>query len=280
MTVTSAEVRQQRLRGFALYRRLQSLALWLELIRNLAVRDVETRYKHSLLGLYWAIVNPLVTAAIFSFVFGIIFGAASSTAYHMPYVVFVVSGLTFWNLFANGIMSATISVTGSASLLAKLYFPRIVLPTASVLARLIDFAFSLLVLAGFVAVYHVPLRWTSIWIVPVIGLQLMFTFGIGYLTASLNVLYRDMTQLVALVIMVWMYLSPVMYATTSVQGALREILLLNPIGAFLQAERDLLFTGALTALPSLWIAVAWTAFVFVAGLSLFKRIEPLFAEVM
>ena len=120
--------------------RWASLALWLELIRNLAVRDVETRYKHSLLGLYWAIVNPLVTAAIFSFVFGVLFKAGDSTK-PIPYVVFVVTGLTFWNFFGNGVGSATTSITGSASLLAKIYFPRVVMPTAAVLARLIDFGF-------------------------------------------------------------------------------------------------------------------------------------------
>jgi ABC-type polysaccharide/polyol phosphate export permease len=266
--------------GGGLHRRWLSLAQWLELMRNLAVRDVETRYKHSLLGLYWAIVNPLVTAAIFAFVFGVIFGAGSSSSYHMPYVVFLISGLTFWNFFGNGVMSATGSITGSAALLAKLYFPRVVLPTASVIARLIDFGFSTIVLAAFVVAYRVPVHWTTIWVVPVLMLEILFTFGISYLTASLNVLYRDMTQLVGLLLMVWMYLSPVMYATNGASATLQDILLLNPMGAMLQAERDLIFGGSLTAAPFLWLAGAWTAFVFVAGLLVFKRIEPLFAEVM
>lgn len=107
------------------------------------MRDVETRYKHSLLGLYWAIINPLVTAAIFGFVFGVIFHATSKP---IPYVVYLLSGLTFWNFFTNGLMSATVSVSGNAALLAKIYFPRVVLPTASILARLIDLGFSALVL--------------------------------------------------------------------------------------------------------------------------------------
>ena len=123
-------------------------SLWFELTRNLAVRDVEIRYKHSLLGLYWALINPLITAAIFAFVFGVILHATSKP---LPYVVFLLTGLTFWNLFGNGLTSATLSVTGSAALLAKLYFPRVVLPTASVLARLIDFAFSAIVLITVIA---------------------------------------------------------------------------------------------------------------------------------
>ena len=268
---------QPEARVHPLLRRVQSLGLWLELIRNLAVRDVEVRYKHSLLGLYWAILNPLVTAGIFGFVFGVIFHATSGNT---PYAVFLVTGLTFWNLFANGIMSATVCVTGNASMLAKLYFPRVVLPTASVLARFIDFLFSALVLLAFVLLYHVPVYWSSLWIIPLLGLQIMFTLGIAYLFASLNVLYRDMTQLVGLVLMVWMYLTPVMYAATGHGATLQGILLMNPMGGIMQAERDLMFVGHVTQPAFLWSAAAWAALTFVGGLAVFKRIEPLFAEVM
>lgn len=258
-------------------RRWASVLRWLELIRNLAVRDVETRYKHSLLGLYWAILNPLVTAGIYSFVFSVIFHA---TAKHVPYVVFLVTGLTFWNLFANGAMSATGCITGSAALLAKLYFPRVVLPTAAIMARLIDFGFSLLVLAFFVLIYRVPLHWTSMAVIPVVCIEMILALGVGYALAALNVLYRDMTQLIGLVLMVWMWLSPVMYAASSVPLRLQSLLLLNPVGGLLQAERDLLFTGRITDPVGLWSAAAWAVFAFIGGLVVFKRIEPLFAEVM
>lgn len=263
-----------------LSRRWASLLLWLELIRNLAVRDVETRYKHSLLGLYWAILNPLITAGIFSFIFGVIFKQSSNSSYHMPYVVFVVTGLTFWNLFGNGAMSATGCITGSAGLLAKIYFPRVVLPTAAVMARLIDFAFSLIVLGFFIVLYRVPLRWTAIGLIPLVAVEMVFTLGVGYAVAALNVLYRDMTQIIGLALMVWMWGSPVMYAVSGAPGALQQVLLLNPMGGILQAQRDLLFTGRLTDPSGLWSAVAWSAFTFVGGLSVFKSIEPLFAEVM
>lgn len=257
--------------------RWQSLRIWIELIRNLAVRDVEIRYKHSLLGLYWALINPLLTAGIYGFVFGVIMHASSGS---VPYVVFLIMGLTFWNIFNNGVMSATVSVTGSASLLAKIYFPRIVLPTAAVAARLIDFLFSFIILAILLVVYRVPVFLSGVWVLPILGLQLLFTLGISYLTASLNVLYRDVSQLTALLLMVWMWLSPVLYQIATLPNWVQSILLINPMGAFLQAERDLLFSGHLTVTPYLWAAGAWSFFVFVAGIALFKRIEPLFAEVM
>jgi ABC-type polysaccharide/polyol phosphate export permease len=266
-----------RARAARLKLRAASLVLWLELIRNLAVRDVEIRYKHSLLGLYWALINPLVTAGIFGFVFGVVFHATSKP---VPFVVFLLTGLTFWNLFANGVMSATTSVTGNAALLAKVYFPRIVLPTAAVLARLIDFGFSLLVLGAFLLAYRVPVHPSSVLVLPLLLIQVAFTAGVGYVVAALNVLYRDMSQLIGLVLMVWMYFSPVMYALSTLTPSLQAPLLVNPMGALLQAERDVIFTGHLTEPAYLWISLTWTAFVFLGGLSLFKRIEPLFAEVM
>lgn len=254
-----------------------ALFRWVELIRNLAVRDVETRYKHSLLGLYWTLINPLVTALIFSFVFQDIFHATSKP---IPYVVFLLSGFSFWNFFANAVLSATGSVTGNAQLLAKLYFPRVVLPTAAVLARLIDFVFSFIVLLVFIFAFRVPLHWTLVWLPFVLALQVIFTIGIAYLTSALNVLYRDMTQLMGLLLMVWMYLSPVMYKASAVPASLQAVLLLNPMGALIEVERGLLFTGHLSHPTFLWVAIVWTAFVYAAGLRLFKSIEPLFAEVM
>lgn len=251
--------------------------LWGELTRNLAVRDVETRYKHSLLGLYWAIINPLVNAGIYGFVFGVIFHASSKP---IPYVVFLLTGLTFWNLFANGMMSATGSVSGNAALLAKIYFPRIVLPTASVLARLIDFMFSALVLTIFIAIYHVPVHWQLVWIPLILLIQVFFTIGIGYMVAALNVLYRDVNQLIGLVLMAWFYFSPVMYRLSGVPKAFQPLILLNPMGATLEAERNLLYSGHLHHPHYLDLAIGVTVLVVFLGYRLFKRIEPLFAEVM
>lgn len=250
---------------------------WVELIRNLAVRDVETRYKHSLLGLYWTLINPLVTAFIFSFVFADIMHASSKP---IPYVVFLLTGLTFWNFFANAVTSATTSVTGNAQLLAKLYFPRVVLPAAAVMARFIDFLFSLVVLGVFIAAYRVPLHWSFLWIPLVLVIQLIFTLGIAFLTAALNVLYRDMTQLIGLVLMMWMYLSPVMYRASLVPTLLRPILLMNPMGAFLEAERELLFNGAIVHPSFIWVSLIWAVATYAVGLRVFKNVEPLFAEVM
>ncbi len=253
------------------------VAIWAELVRNLAVRDVETRYKHSLLGLYWALVNPLVSAGIYGFVFGVIFHASSKP---IPYVVFLLTNLTFWNLFANGIISATTSVSGNAALLAKIYFPRVVLPTAAVLARLIDFLFSLVVLAVIIAVYRVPIHWQLLWLPAMMVIQLVFTLGIAFMVAALNVLYRDVTQLIGLVLMVWIYFSPVMYRISSVPAKLRVLLLVNPMGAVLESERNEIFLGHLLHPHYLDLAAGTALMTLGLGWYVFHRIEPLFAEVM
>lgn len=257
--------------------RWSAAKIWVELTRNLAVRDVQTRYKHSVLGLYWAVINPLLTAVIFTFIFQVIFHATSKP---VPYVVFVVGNLTFWNYFANSLSSATLSITGSSALLAKIYFPRVVLPTASVVARLIDFAFSSLVLGLFVIIFHVHLRWTALFVLPVLVLQTLFTLGLSYLVSALNVLLRDMAQIIGLALMIWMYISPVMYPITGQPKSIQMLLLMNPMGALIQSYQDLMYTGHLTHPATLWTAGAWCIFVFVAGLAAFKTVEPMFAEVM
>ncbi len=251
--------------------------IWIELTRNLAVRDVEYRYKHSALGLYWALINPLLTATIFGFVFAVIFHANSKP---LPYPIFLLTGLTFWNFFANSVMSAMTSITGNGALLAKIYFPRIVLPTASVIARSIDFMFSMVILLLFILLYHVPIAWTIIWVPVIFILQIIFTLGISYVVASLNVFFRDMSQLMGLVLMVWVYLSPVMYSLRTQNPMLQDILWLNPMGTYIEMERNLMFDGHLSHPLFLIPAVGAALFSFVIGKIVFNRLEKMFAEVM
>jgi ABC-type polysaccharide/polyol phosphate export permease len=263
-----------------LLRRWASVQVWLELLGNLAFRDIETRYKHSMLGLYWAVINPLLTALILAFVFVDLFHASSQPIPHVSYIVFLVANLTFWNYFANSLNSATGSVTGSAALLSKLYFPRLVVPAAAVCARVIDLLFSSLVLGIFIVLFRAPLHLTAFWIIPLLALQTVFALGCAFAFAALNVLLRDMSQIVGLLLMVWMYVSPVMYPLAGQTHALQALLLINPMGALLQAEQDVLFVGHLTHPAPLWSMAAWAGFSFAGGTLLFKRTEPLFAEVM
>ena len=261
--------RGSRYRNFTRYR---------DLVLGLALRDVKVRYQLSVLGLYWAVLNPLLMALIWSFVFARIFHAKGMEG--VPYVVFLFCGLTFWNLFANSLMTATNSLTGNASLLSKLYFPRIILPTASVLARLVDFGFSLIVLAIFMAAYHVRPGPYIGWLPLLLLIELVFTLGMAYLVASLNVLYRDVNQMVGVVLLLWMYLSPVFYLADQIPAKIRKYFLLNAVGELVGMQSGLVLGGPMFSFHVLGMVALISLGVLVLGLIVFNRLEPLFAEVM
>lgn len=258
--------------------RYRAFLRYKDLVLGLALRDVKVRYQLSVLGLYWAVLNPLLMALVWAFVFSKIFRATGMEG--VPYVVFLFCGLTFWNLFANSLITATNSLTGNASLLSKLYFPRIILPTASVLARLVDFGFSLIVLAIFMAAYHIrpgPYIW---WIPLLLMIQLVFTLGMAYLVASLNVLYRDVNQIVVVLMMLWMYLSPVFFTINQIPASISKYFLFNAVGELVGMESALVLNGPMFHFHVLAIEALISGAVFIVGFVVFHRLEPFFAEVM
>lgn len=249
-----------------------------DLVMGLALRDVKMRYQLSILGLYWAVLNPLLMALVWSFVFAKIFRAQGIEG--VPYVVFLFCGITFWNLFANSLMSAVNCLTGNASLLAKLYFPRIILPIASVMARVVDFGFSLIVLVILMMLnkVHPGPRW---WLVPFfVVIQLIFTLGMAYIVAALNVLYRDVSQILSILLMFWMYMSPVLYVIEQVPANLRKYFLFNPIGQLINMETGAVLGSGEVDLNSLGITLAIVLGVYILGYVVFRYLEPTFAEVM
>lgn len=248
------------------------------LVVALALRDVNTRYKHSLLGLYWAVINPLLTAMIFAFVFGGILRIPQTD--HAPYAVFLVVNLTFWSLFANSLSSATISVTSNTALISKIYFPRIVLPTAAVAARLVDFAFAALAATVLMLVYGVHLHWISVAFALPVVVVMVFSLGCAYISAQLQVFYRDTAQIVAVITMLWMYVSPVMYATHSLPGVVRPWVALNPMTEVLTFAQAVILSGRWPGLSSLASSAAVAIALTVAGALSFKRSERVFGEIM
>jgi len=256
----------------------RNLSRYRDLAVGLALRDVKMRYQLSVLGLYWAILNPLLLATIWSYVFVHMFRASGMEG--VPYVVFLFTGLTFWNLFANSLLTATGCLTGQASLLSKMYFPRIILPTASVLARLVDFAFSLVVVAIFMAIYHVK-PGPYVGLIPfLLVIELIFTLGMAYLVAALNVLYRDVSQMVGVLMLLWMYISPIFYTLNQIPPEIRRNFVYNAIGELVAMQASLVLGGGMVRFDTLGIAALISAGIFVLGVLVFRRLEPLFAEVM
>lgn len=256
----------------------KQIRLYCNLTVALAWRDVRVRYQLSILGLYWALINPLLMAIIWSFVFSYIFRATGLSG--IPYVVFLFCGLTYWNLFSNSVSTAATSLTGNAMLLSKVYFPRLILPTAAVLARLVDFVFSLLVLVLILLYYGIVPHINPLVLLPLLVIQLIYATGWAYIVSSLNVLYRDVAQVVNILLMFWMYLSPVFYVFEQVPGPIRKCFVLNTIGVLVDMQRNFLLAGEAADRGLVMVSLVISLVVFTLGLVLFRWLEPLFAEVM
>jgi len=265
----SAKTRESRLARWTRYR---------DLVLALAMRDVRMRYQLSILGLYWALLNPLFTALIWSFVFKTIFRVTGMEG--VPYVVFLFSGLTFWNFFANSLITASNCLTGNASLLSKLYFPRVILPTASVLARLVDFGFSLIVLVIFMIAYRIMPGGSLVYLPVLLVIQLFFTLGMAYIVAALNVLYRDINQIVPVLMLLLIYLSPIFYTMSQIPKSLAKYYIFNVVGELVGMETGVLFGKLAIQWQVVGMYALVSVAVFLIGLFVFHRIEPLFAEVM
>ena len=249
-----------------------------ELLFFLSWRDVLIRYKQAVLGVAWAVLNPLVTMVVFTLVFGMLLNVQSGS--DVPYAIFSYTALLPWGLFAGGLSRSSVSLVARANLLTKVYFPRLVIPVSSVFAGVVDFAIAFVMLLVLMAVFRVPYLWTMLWL-PLLTLFCLVTaLSVSLWLAALNVLYRDVQYIVPFMIQIWMYLSPVIYPVDKVpEGILRTLYSLNPMVGVIQGFRWAILGEQP---PSYMIAVSvLVVFVLlVSGLYYFKRMERTFADVV
>jgi ABC-type polysaccharide/polyol phosphate export permease len=248
-----------------------------ELLFLMVVRDLKARYTQSMLGLYWAVINPLVHALVFTAAFSIVVRVDVGDT---PYFLFVLTGLLAWNLLSHGVADATESFVEHDNLVTKMPFPREVIPLSSVLARILDLVFSLLVLIVIMAVLRWPLHPHIMVVLPLVGLQVLFVSGIGLCTSMANLFYRDVRQLVVVGLPLWMYLSPIIYPPALVPEHLQGLYKLNPMVGLVNAYRAVLLHGALPLWTDLLPVVAVTLVLLGGGYWWFKKLEPQFAEVV
>src|SRR5438874_1620122 len=214
--------------------KLRELWSYRELFWFLVLRDIKIRYKQTVMGFAWVIFQPIFQTLIFSIFFGMI---ARIPSEGVPYPVFAFAGLLPWIFFSRAVGNSGNSLISSANLITKVYFPRIVIPAAAVGSCVVDFAVSFCVLLLIMAYYRVGVTWSIVMLPAVLLLLTLFALGIGMLTSSLNVKYRDMGQIVPLILQVWMYASPVVYPPTFVPVRWRWLLQLNPLTGILDAFR-------------------------------------------
>ena len=254
---------------------LRELWTYRDLLLILAGRDIKLRYKQTALGVTWVILQPLVAALIFTVMFGR-FAKLPSDGH--PYIVFVFTGIVGWNYFAAVLQRAGNSLITDSKLITKVYFPRLAIPLASTFSAMIDLAVSLGVLGVIMVVYQVIPTWRLVALPLFILLAAVTATGVSLWLSALNVRYRDFAHAMPFIIQVWMFASPVAYATTIVPEKWRLLYGLNPAVAFVEGFRwSVLGSGSIT-LQMVLVASAFSLVVFTAGAFFFRRVERGFAD--
>ena len=244
----------------------------------LAGRDVKLRYKQTLLGVTWVLLQPLLATGILSFVFGVIAGLKSDD---IPYPLLCFAGMLAWSVFGSTLSKASMSMVGNAALVSKVYFPRVILPLSTVASTLLDLAVSMVPLAVLIAIWRVGLSWACFLLPLWVALLLLMSLGLGLIAAALTVSYRDVQHVLPLLVPFLMYASPVGYVAKNVPSSYRDIYFLaNPIASLIEGFRWSLVG---TSPPPVWAVAYSTAIaiaLFVIGGLVFRLMERRFADVI
>lgn len=268
----------------SLFARLRELWQYRELIRNLVVSDLKSRYKNSVFGFFWSLLNPLGMMLVFTLVFGVL----TPNVKIEKYPLFLLCGLLPWNYFATSVTGSLYSVVGNSNLVKKVYFPRAVLPIATVLSQLVNFLLAFVVLFAALVIFQANFNsWLPLLLL-VMLIQTVFTIGIALVLSTLNVFYRDTAMIMDVVMLAWFFLTPVFYSTAILPQSItvagitfdpqRLLYILNPMASLINMYRDLLYWGYRTDLD-FFVRTAITAIsVFAFGFWFFHRYADRFGE--
>jgi lipopolysaccharide transport system permease protein len=256
---------------------LRDLWVYRELVYFMTWRNLKVRYKQSVLGVGWAILQPFLTMVVFSIFFG---NLAKVPSDGVPYPIFSYTALIPWTLFSKALQDASHSLVQNSHMITKIYFPRMILPLAAVLAGVLDFLIAFVVLLGMMVFYHVAPT-ANIWSIPLFLLLTLITaIGVGLWLSALNVLYRDIGYVLPFLTQFWMYISPIAYPTSMVPEKWRLVYALNPMTGVVEGFRwALLGTGQAPGMITL-VSSLTALFIFITGMFYFRRMERLFADMV
>jgi len=244
-----------------------------ELLKNLVIKDLKLTYKNSFLGFFWSLLSPLLRTLIFYVVFTKIFRIGIE-----HYVIYLLSGILAWMFFANSLNFATTSIVSNSALIKKVYFPREIYPVSSTFAQLINFALAMVVLFLWVIFSKIDMGLPLIYLPLIIVLQLILTVGVGLIFATIYVFVRDLGHLLELILMAWMYASPIFYNLDMVPERFRQIYLLNPMAALITFYRDIILYNRHPGLKLLGITSLTSLITLVIGWLIFNHYSKRFAE--
>ena len=254
---------------------LNELWRYRELLYFLTWRDIKVRYKQTLLGATWAVMQPLLLMAIFTLVFARLGGIKSEK---VPYPIFVYAALLPWTFFANAVTNSGNSLVGSTNLITKVYFPRVIIPAAAVAAGLVDFSIAFILLIILMIYYHVGLHAGMLLLPVFIVMTIMLALGIGMLMSALNVKYRDVRHALPFLMQIWMFSSPVMYPMP-VGWRFHWLFALNPMAGIIEGFRSALFEKAFDWF-TLGISAVIILLILIYAVFSFNRMEKSFADVI
>jgi lipopolysaccharide transport system permease protein len=257
--------------------KLQELWEYRDLLYFLTWRDIKVRYKQTVLGASWAIIQPLFTMVVFSLFFGKLANIPSDG---VPYPIFAFTALVPWTFFANGLNQSSNSLVGSSHLITKVYFPRLVIPISSVVSGTLDFAISFLVLLGMIVFYGITPTGNMIWLPFLLFLSFVTALGVGMWLSALNVQFRDVRYVVPFLTQIWLFATPIAYPSSLLSEPWRTIYGLNPMVGVVEGFRWALLgtktgPGPIIAVSSLVATAA-----LVGGALYFRRMEKIFADVV
>ena len=256
---------------------LQAKEIWAfrELLFVFVWRDLKARYKQTLLGLGWAILQPLALALVFVIFFGIVVRVPSDG---VPYSVFAYSGLLIWLFFAQAVATGCQSLSGHGPLINQIYFPPLILPLANIFVRLVDFLVAAAVLGGLMFYYGIRPGW-AILVLPILILQLaILAFGLSAGLAALHMKYRDIGSLLPVILQIWMFCSPIVYPASLIGGRWRRLYLLNPLVGIVESFRAVLF-GLPLDISAIQISILMTVALTAASLWIFCALSRDMADV-
>lgn len=267
-----------------MFAKIAELTRYRELVKNLVLRDLKARYKNSVLGFLWSLLNPLLTMIVFTVVFT--FMMPNNRIAKFP--VFVLCALLPWNFFQTALMGCVNSIVDNAALVKKVYFPREALPLSAVLSNFVNFLLALSVLFAMLFLFRISLTQWALWLPFVMAIQLIFTLGLGLLLATLNVFYRDTGVIMNVILQAWFFLTPVFYPI-DILPTQRHVVglnlnihrltyILNPMASIVSSYRVVLYHGAPPALNFMMRTFATAVAVLALGSFIFSRYSPAFGE--
>lgn len=258
-------------------REILALGQYKDLFKQLTLREIKGKYKQSVLGYAWVLLVPLLNLLVLSIVFSYFFRVPTGK---YPYAIFLFVALVPWTFLVNAIISATSSIVANNSLITKVYFPREIIPLSSIASKLVDLFLVCIILVVFLVAYRIPLHLTLLYVPLIFLIQLLLVIGISLILSAINVFYRDVENMLGVIITMWMYLTPVFYPPELIPQQVRFLFGLNPMVGIINAYRNTVLFGVAPAWASFSFSIVISVIFFAAGVYMFKKLSKSFADVV